>query len=130
VKAADFNGDGIMDLATANSSNNGVSVLLGNGDGTFQWVEWEGVYNDPTSLAVGDFNADGKLDLATNSHNNMDPFFIGVDDIVVLLGNGDGTLASPVYLGTNLAVDSVATGDLNAPSACCSVTATETSRLP
>jgi len=113
VKAADFNGDGIMDLATADSSSHSVNVLLGNGDGTFHWVAGEHVYIIPTSLAVGDFNGDGNLDLATNSHNDWDPFFSGVDDIVVLLGNGDGTLASPVYLGTNLAADSVATGDLN-----------------
>ena len=59
----DFNGDGKLDLATANQGSN-VSVILGNGDGTFQTpVIYDAGYN-PSSVAVGDFNGDGKPDLA------------------------------------------------------------------
>ena len=51
------------DLAVANVSS-GVSVLLGNGDGTFQAAVDFGAGSEPRSVAVGDFNGDGKLDLA------------------------------------------------------------------
>jgi hypothetical protein len=61
---ADFNGDGRADLAVGNS--NGVSVLLGNADGTYQpAVNY--VSGICVSLAIGDFNGDGKVDLAVAS---------------------------------------------------------------
>ena len=63
MAVGDFNGDGKLDLATANGEAFNISVLLGNGDGTFQNAKkFDAI--DPNSLAVGDFNADGKLDLA------------------------------------------------------------------
>jgi hypothetical protein len=114
VKAGDFNGDGIQDLATANVSSGSVSVLLGNPDGTFQPARssyaGDGLIS---SFAVGDFNEDGKLDLATGGNYYAGYGGFGVDDVVVLLGNGDGTFRPPVHLGTNLAAESVVTGDLN-----------------
>jgi hypothetical protein len=68
---ADFNGDGKLDLAHANLANSQnpdgtVSVLLGNGDGTFQTAVTYalGTNADPECVAVGDFNGDGKPDLA------------------------------------------------------------------
>src|SRR5262249_21367925 len=80
TQAGDFNGDGIPDLATVNAGatgvNGSVSVLLSNGDGTFQPAR-----NTPTgfpsgsgqnALAVGDFDRDGRLDLAT-SGVGLDP---------------------------------------------------------
>jgi len=114
VKAADFNGDHILDLATLNSGDNSVSVLLGNPGGTFQPARFSyaGDGYPLVSLAVGDFNEDGKLDLATGS-NFYETYQYGVDDVIVLLGNGDGTFRSPVYLATDLPATSVATGDLN-----------------
>ena len=64
VAVGDFNGDGILDLAVANRYQNTVSVLLGQGDGTFLPAQSyaAGIY--PRSVAVGDFNGDGKPDLA------------------------------------------------------------------
>ena len=62
--AADFNGDGKLDLAMANQNDGTVSILLGNGDGTFQPPANVGGFITPTWIAVGDFNGDGKLDLA------------------------------------------------------------------
>jgi hypothetical protein len=109
VKAGDFNGDGIPDLATANSYGHSVSVLLGNGDGTFQPSR-----NTPTataypySLAVGDFNQDGKLDLATA--NNFWPGYGGVN---ILLGQGDGTFVPSVLPEWFERMPSIVTGDLN-----------------
>src|SRR5213592_817094 len=60
----DFNGDGKQDLAVTNISTNSVSILLGNGNGTFGAPATFPVGSTPTSLAVGDFNGDGKQDLA------------------------------------------------------------------
>ena len=82
VAVGDFNGDGVPDLVVANRGFNNVSVLLGNGDGTFQTPVAFATGARPQSVAVGDFNGDGKLDLAGTS----DP---GV--VSVLLGNGDLT---------------------------------------
>jgi hypothetical protein len=71
VAVGDFNGDGKLDLVTANSGSNTVSILLGNGDGTFQSAVSYGVGTAPSSVAAGDFNGDGKLDLVTaNSGSN------------------------------------------------------------
>jgi FG-GAP-like repeat len=83
----DFNGDGKLDLAVANRGND-VSILLGNGDGTFESAVNYVADQGTTSLAVGDFDGDGTPDLAiTNSAGN---------DVSVLLGNGDGTVQPPV----------------------------------
>ena len=64
VVVADFNGDGKLDLATANQDGYDVSVLLGNGNGTFTAEQNFTVGTMPRSVAVADFNGDGKLDLA------------------------------------------------------------------
>ena len=64
LAVSDFNDDGKLDLAVGNISSSNVSVLLGNGDGTFQAAINFGNQLHPQSVAVGDFNADGKPDLA------------------------------------------------------------------
>ena len=64
VAVGDFNGDGRPDLVTANHSSNTVSVLLGNGNGTFPGAVNYAVGSGPRSVAVADFNGDGKPDLA------------------------------------------------------------------
>jgi len=92
----DFNGDGKLDLAVddygclldCNSSpSNTVTVLLGNGDGTFLPAPSLTVGNGPAGVAVGDFNGDGKVDLAVANLND--------NTLSVLLGNGDGTFQAP-----------------------------------
>jgi hypothetical protein len=72
VAVGDFNGDGVPDLAVANAGSlqvgdGSVSVLLGNGDGTFQVAVNFAAGRDPRSLAVCDFNGDGVLDLAVTN---------------------------------------------------------------
>jgi Ca2+-binding RTX toxin-like protein len=103
VVAADFNGDGRLDLATANGDNT-VSVLLGNADGTFQGAVNAATGANPRSLAVGDFNGDGKLDVVTTN----------AGDVSLLLGNGDGTLGPPAGIDVGSDPQSLAVGDFNA----------------
>src|SRR5437879_3877578 len=119
VTVGDFNGDGKLDLAVANRCGSPcargiVSVLLGNGDGTFQAaVSYDSGANLPTWVTAGDFNGDGKLDLAVaNNCANGNTCPNGV--VGILLGNGDGTFqaAVPYYSGGNLAY-SVTVGDFN-----------------
>src|SRR5260370_11563408 len=56
VAVGDFNADGVPDLAVANGGSNDVSVLLSNGDGTFQAPRNFAAGSNPSSVAVGDFN--------------------------------------------------------------------------
>ncbi len=71
IAIADLNGNGIPDLIVANAGNNTVSVLMGNGDGTFQPQQTFAVGKDPVALAVADLTGDGKPDLITvNNYDN------------------------------------------------------------
>ena len=106
----DFNGDGKLDLVEANFNTGNVTILLGNGNGTFQAPRSYGTNGAPTSVAVGDFNRDGKLDLVVaNLVNNSG----GAGSMGVLLGNGDGTFQPVVNYGLGSNPDSVAIGDFN-----------------
>jgi hypothetical protein len=106
IVAADFNGDGILDLAVANDSGNSISVLLGNGNGTFQAaVDYSTTASDPYWIAVGDFNGDGKLDLAVSR--------VSLQDVLIFSGNGDGTFQPGVAYGAGLDPFSMAVGDFN-----------------
>ena len=111
IAVADFNGDGRQDLAVANNQSNSVTILLGNGDGTFT--------ADALSPSTGfgafavvaaDFNGDGRQDLAVaNEFSNT---------VTILLGRGDGTfVATPVSPGTGGAPISLAVGDFNGDGA-------------
>jgi Bacterial Ig-like domain/FG-GAP-like repeat len=88
----DLNADGKMDLATANIGSDlarfpgGVSVLLGNGDGTFQDARKVLDHFFDNSVTAADFNDDGKKDLAATGHGCC-----GGGAVSVALGNGDGT---------------------------------------
>ncbi len=113
VIAADFNGDGKLDLATANStdvtgsSNNSVSILLGNGNGTFQVGAQYPLDGSVSSLAAGDFNADRKRDLAVANPT--------LGSVSILLGNGNGTFQSPADYPANgdLRTTALAVADFN-----------------
>lgn len=83
IAVADFNGDGIPDLATTNAGSNTVSVLLGNGDGTFAAPLNPAAGTDPCFIAVGDFNGDGLADFAAS--DCYTPFGNSTSQIVVQL---------------------------------------------
>jgi FG-GAP-like repeat len=111
VATGDFNGDGILDIiSTGDNSPGSVSVLLGNGDGTFiaqPVVSPAGTYY-PSALAVGDFNHDGKLDLVAAIE--LDTGFA----VEMMLGNGDGSFQSPIIImQTNGSINYLEAIDVN-----------------
>jgi Bacterial Ig-like domain (group 3)/FG-GAP-like repeat/FG-GAP repeat len=106
VAVADFNGDGIPDLAVVNTTGNSVSILLGNGDGTFATAVTLTTGTSPYSIVAGDFNGDTKVDLAvTNSAANT---------VSVFLGNGDGTFSAvATHPTTGATPQGIAVADFN-----------------
>jgi hypothetical protein len=99
---ADLTGNGIADLVTANYAGNNVSVLLGNGNGTFQGALHFNAGSQPWSVAVGDFNGDGIPDLATANLSGS---------VRVLLGNGNGTFQTEPFGYVTGYSQGVAVGD-------------------
>jgi len=106
VAVGDFNEDGRLDLATANDVSDSLTVLLGNGDGTFNLASTPtGVYS-PFSLVVGDFNGDGIPDVAAAGFYSS--------RVTVLLGNGDGTFNQvPDNFDTDQGPRSMTVADFN-----------------
>jgi Flp pilus assembly secretin CpaC len=94
-----------ISLVVANKTANSISILPGNGDGTF------GARTDvttgavPVSVVAADFNGDGNLDLAVANQTD--------NTISVFLGKGDGTFGTPTLLTTGHAPTALATADLN-----------------
>ena len=105
VAIGDLDADGTLDLVIANSFSNTVSVLLGNGDGTFQTRQDFAASNGPQSVAIGDLNGDGMPDLVVANS--------GFSTVSVLLGNGDGTFQTRQDFATGSRPSSVAIGDLD-----------------
>ena len=106
VAVDDFNQDGVADLAVTDYGSDTVSVLLGNGDGTFQAAVSYSVGSHPWSVAVGDFDGDGRTDLAVANG--------GSNTVSVLLGNGDGTFQPALNFDTGgSGAVSVVVGDFN-----------------
>lgn len=112
VAVADVNGDGRPDLVAADTyaalsgGRGGVSVLLGNGDGTFASpATYSSGGDNPQSIAIADLNGDGKPDVVVTN------FYAAVD---VLLGNGDGTFQAPLsYSTSGSGPTGVAVADVN-----------------
>jgi len=104
VVAADFNSDGILDLATVNQDNT-VSILLGTGGGKFGLPASFPTGANPQRLAVADFNRDGILDIAAVNQSE--------NTVSILLGNGDGTFKPKVDLPVGILPESLVVGDFN-----------------
>src|SRR5262249_22345730 len=113
VVVRDLNGDGKPDLAVLSENSIAatagyVSVLLGNGDGTFQAAGTFSVGLLPLGVTTGDVNGDGKADLVTVNHNS--------NSVSVLLGNGDGSFQAAQSFpagGVDTSPNAVAVGDFN-----------------
>ena len=105
IVSADFNGDGIPDVAMLGTISNGqaLSIFLGKPDGSFgPRVDYP---VQASGFTVGDFDGDGKVDVVVVSSTGTSIFF----------GNGDGTLQPPVSLNQNLGsgYSAAASGDFN-----------------
>lgn len=105
VAVADFNNDNKLDLAVTNQVSNDVSIIPGNGDGTFGSPTPVTAGTSPYAVVAGKFNADNNFDLAVaNSSSN---------NVSILLGNGNGTFSAPTNYFVGSSPISIAAGDLN-----------------
>ncbi|MGD0296824.1 MAG: FG-GAP-like repeat-containing protein [Bryobacteraceae bacterium] len=112
VVAADFNGDRVVDLAVTVAgagSSGSVMVFLGKGDGTFQAPVSSAAPGSIWSLVTGDFNKDGRVDLAAINTSASSQ----TDQVVVFLGQGDGTFASAKTYPAGAEASALAIGDFN-----------------
>lgn len=108
LAVGDVNGDGKVDVITANNQAGTVSVLLGNGDGTLSY-DWNDPRNfaagqaSPRSIALGDFTGDGETDIV-----------VAGTTVATLRGRGDGTFDAAIALpGGGSSHTAVATADFN-----------------
>jgi VCBS repeat protein len=105
ITTADLNHDSFTDLVTTNISSNTLSILLGNGDGTFREQVQLHVCKEPRGLAMGDFNHDGHTDVVLACS--------GGDEIAVMLGHGNGKLEEGPHYPVHRTPVALATDDLN-----------------
>jgi len=103
--AGDFKGDGRTDLAVANTGSDDVSVLLGNGDGTFQNQVPYATGFEPSAIVAGEFTGDGRTDLAVANQRS--------NDVSVLLGNGDGTFQNQKMYAVGTEPSALVAGHFN-----------------
>lgn len=99
IAVADFNGDGRLDIVT-----NNFTVLMGNGDGTFQPPVNYTAQTNAYALSTGDFNGDGKPDFASADYDGT---------LGVWLNKGDGTFLPPAFYQVGAAPLSIAVADFN-----------------
>jgi Putative Ig domain/FG-GAP-like repeat/Domain of unknown function (DUF4114) len=102
---ADFNGDGNADLAVGNYDTANVSVLLGNGKGSFSPATNFTVGAEPFTIVTADFNGDGNADLVTSGYKD--------GQISLLLGNGKGSFGTAIDFPVGARLIDVAVADLN-----------------
>jgi hypothetical protein len=105
LASGDLNGDGRLDLVTANGEADTVSVLLNRGDGTSPARRDYATGRTPNSVAVGDLNGDSKPDLATASSER--------NRVSVLLNRGDGSFSAGRRYRAGRGASDVAIADLN-----------------
>lgn len=103
IEVKDLNGDGVQDIAVTNYSTGTVSVLLGNGDGTFHLKNSYSTDPHPVALASADFNGDGIPDLVVSDGSST-----GGMNLFVLLGVGDGSFGTPLGYATDPSLSGVA----------------------
>src|SRR5262249_49800980 len=88
IVIADFNNDGVLDLLAPCTTSSQISILLGNGDGTFQQATEVSAAINPSAAVAGDFNGDGNVDFAVAEYG------FGPAELQIFLNNGDGTFTA------------------------------------
>jgi len=103
--AADFNGDGKLDIATANSNSFDVTIFLGDGQGGLTYKATLAAAGGPAGIASGNLNNDTKIDLVVSEEVD--------DNIAVFIANGDGTFADGVTYPMGPSPEAVVLADFN-----------------
>jgi trimeric autotransporter adhesin len=105
----DVNGDGVLDIITANNNSNDVSVLIGNPNGTFQPQRTFPAGLGSGALALADFNGDGKVDIATANNNRG----AAPGSVSVLLNQGNAQFGTATSFQTGTDPIYIAAADFN-----------------
>ena len=105
IVTADFDGDGQLDIATANRDTDNISLRLRTSDGRFATAVLLSAGDQPGVIAVGELNGDENVDLVVSNRFN--------GDFSVYLGNGDGTFASELRFAVSNSPAGIAIADLN-----------------
>lgn len=105
-EAQDFNADGFADLCTADIQSDTISILLGNGDGTYQPAQMLAAGDAPRGITTLDVDGDGDIDIiSTNA---------GSSNAMIWINNGSGLFASPITFQPGISQEwSVQADDLN-----------------
>ena len=115
IAVGDFCGNGKLDLAVANSADNTVSILLGDGAGNFTAAATSPITVgvSPYSVAVGDFLGNGNLDLAVANRCGNDATCNSPGTVTILKGDGAGNFSAASTVPVENSPYSVALGDFN-----------------
>ncbi|MGB0910426.1 MAG: FG-GAP repeat domain-containing protein [Nitrospirales bacterium] len=105
IKSADFNSDGFADLITSNIQDNSLSILMGNGDGSFQDHRRMKACQEPRNVSVADFNLDKRMDLAVACS--------GSGQVLIFIGEGNGYFTRGSQYPVHRSPVDFANGDLN-----------------
>jgi len=103
---SDFNRDGIVDICVANINDDSVSILLGNGDGTYGPQQKIVVGSAPRGIAVLDCEGDGDVDIVNTN--------FGSNNMSLLINDGSGVFSTPIFFeGGSSGEWALAAGDMN-----------------
>ena len=105
-EAQDFNFDGLPDLCTANLQGDSISILIGNGDGTYQPAMTPSAGNQPRGITTLDADGDGDIDIVNMNASD--------GNAMLWLNNGNGSFGSPITFQPGISQEwSVQSDDLN-----------------
>lgn len=105
VRVGDLDGDGRLDVVTANYSSKDLTLLRGGGDGTLTHLATVALAGSPSDLALADLDGDGHLDLVVTQGT--------AGKLLVLRGRGDGTFEAPVERHSSAGCSTVRVADLD-----------------